>query len=138
MSRLETRAGHRMARNWGDDQRRISLGGKVFADGGQIVDGWPSRSPSAQWKDGDSGGYKQAVQVFPEVWSLDGLVVRRAVEDMTERQRAILWAVYVEGRGSAKRARFEVECGRNVFYSELDHALTLVESVEIILADEPG
>ena len=138
MSRLETRAGHRMARNWGDDQRRISLGGKVFADGGQIVDGWPSKSPVSSWNEGDGGSHKKAAQVFPEVWSLDGLVVRRAVEDMTERQRAILWAVYVEGRGSAKRARFEVECGRNVFYSELDHALTLVESVEIILADGPG
>jgi len=134
MSRLETRVGHKMARAWGDDQRRISLGGKVYPDGQQVVDGWPSRSPSAQWRDGDSGGHKKAVQVFPEVWSLDGVVVRRAIEEMTERQRAILWAVYVEGHGSAKRGRFEVECGRNAFYADLDRALNLIGAMEVLQA----
>jgi hypothetical protein len=28
-----------------------------------------------------------------------------------------------------------MECGRNVFYAELDHALTLVESMELIRAE---
>ena len=79
MSRLENRAGHKLARQWGDDQRRISLGGKVFADGGQIVDGWPSKSPVSSWNEGDGGSHKKASQVFPEVFTADGLIVRRAV-----------------------------------------------------------
>ena len=136
MSRLEKRVGHRIAKGWGEDQRRIALGGKVFPDGGQIVDGWPRLSASSRWNEGDGGSHKRAALVFPEVWSLDGLTVRRAIEDMTERQRAILWAVYVEGRGSAKAGRFEVMCGRNAFYADLDHALTLIESMELICADE--
>jgi hypothetical protein len=136
MSRLENRAGHKMARQWGDDQRRISLGGKVFADGGQIVDGWPSKSPVSSWNEGDGGSHKKAAQVFPEVFTAEGLTVRRALESMTETQRFILWAVYVEGYGSAKRGRFEVHIGRNRFYDELDRALTAIESE--VIPDEEG
>lgn len=131
MSRLETRAGHRMARQWGDDQRRITLGGKVFADGQQVVDGWPSKSPVSQWNEGDGGSHKKAAQVFPEVFTADGLVVRQALEHMTEIQRFILWAVYVEGAGYAKRARFEVHIGRNKFYDELDRALSTIEFLNL-------
>lgn len=130
MSRLESRDGHKIAKIWADDQRRILLGGKVYADGYQVVDGWPQLSATSRWNEGDGGSYKAVKQHFPEVYSKEGLIVRRAIETMTERQRAILWAVYVEGRGRAKAGRFEIHCGRNVFYADLDHALTLIETME--------
>lgn len=130
MSRLENRTGHKMARCWGDDQRRITLGGKVFADGRQVVDGWPSKSPVSSWNEGDGGSHKKAAQVFPEVWTEDGVIVRRALEQMTEIQRLVMWAVYVEGYGSAKRGRFEIHIGRNRFYDELDRALSIIETIE--------
>lgn len=126
--RKEKRAGHRAAIQWGIDQRRIAIGGKVYPDGGMIVDGWPAKSPTGNWRDGDSGSHKKAVQVFPEVWSPYGVIVRRAVERLTERQREVLWATYVEGAGSAKRGRFSVLCGRNAFYDELDRCLTVIET----------
>ena len=133
--RKEKRAGHRAAIEWGIDQRRIAIGGKVYPDGGMVVDGWPSKSPSGNWPDGDKGSHKKAVQVFHEVWSNYGYIVRRAVERMSERQREVLWATYVEGAGNAKRGRFVVLCGRNAFYDELDRVLTIIESVMVEMGE---
>jgi len=132
---MRHKRGHDLAQAWASDQRRITLGGRVFADGGVEVDGWPGRSPSAQWKEGDGGSHKKATQVFPEVWSAEGLTVRRAIERMSEIERAVLWSVYVEGYGSARRGRFQTMMPRNAFYDHLAHALATIENADILGAE---
>lgn len=125
--RLEQRKGHMAALEWGECQRRITLGGKVFADGHQIVDGWPSRSPSAQWRDGDSGNHKTVSQVFPEVFTQGALVVRQAMEHMSPVAKGVMWLVYVEGYGSPKRVREMANMSRDRFYASLGCAIDQVE-----------
>lgn len=126
--RLENRPGHHCAREWGVVERRIALGGRVYPDGHMVVDGWPPRSPSAQWKDGDGGTHKELRQVFPEVHTQDSLLVARALERMTGLQRALMWLVYVEGRGYLKGVRDESGLSRDRFYAVLGTALDVVEA----------
>lgn len=125
--RLENRPGHHCAREWGNVERRIAIGGKVYPDGGMVVDGWPPRSPSAQWKDGDGGTHRELRQVFPEVHNQDSLMVARALDRMTVVQRALMWLVYVEGRGYLKGVRDESGLSRDRFYAVLGTALDVVE-----------
>lgn len=131
--RLETRLGHYCARCWGDVERRIAIGGKVYPDGGMVVDGWPSTSPSAQWKEGDGGSHRSHRQHFEEVHTRESLVVVRAMVDMTELERLILRLVYVEGRGAPKVVwAVNKVIGRNRLYELLHGALARIE----LLAEE--
>ena len=127
--RLESRWGHHAARAWGDCERRIHLGGRVFPDGGMIVDGWPPTSPSAQWREGDGGSHRRHVQKVAEVYDTpEALVVSRAVATMPATMRGVLWLVYVEGRGVAKRVRDDSGLARDRFYILLGCALDLIEA----------
>lgn len=127
--RLETRWGHQAARQWGEDERRIQIGGKVYADGFRVVDGWPSHSPAMQWKDGDGGSHKRSSQHFAEVWTTDDAWrTRVAYEHMPEPMRAIMWLVYVEGGGVPKRVRERAGISRDAFYNVLWCCLDMVEA----------
>lgn len=127
--RLENRVGHYLARRWGDVERRIVLGGRVYPDGHMVVDGWPPRSPGAQWKDGDSGTHKELRQVFPEVHTRESIVVARAHAQMSELQRLVMRLVYVEGMGNAKSAwAANPGIGRDAVYRLLHGCMDLIES----------
>lgn len=127
-SRLERRGGHLAAKEWGKCERRIVMGGVLYPDGRRTEDGWPSHSPSAQWKDGDGGSHRRASQIFPEVFTRDALTVRRAIERMTVPMRDVVWLVYVTGNGVAKRVRDDAGMGRDRFYDLLGRALDVVEA----------
>lgn len=130
--RLENRLGHYLARRWGEVERRIAIGGRVYPDGGMVVDGWPPSSPSAQWKEGDGGSHHKAVQVFAEVHNRESIIVARAVEGMTELQRLVMWLVYVEGRGAAKAAWAEnPTLGRDQVYRLLHECVSRIEEMDV-------
>ncbi len=127
--RMESRWGHQAARAWGDCERRIHLGGRVYPDGGRVVDGWPPVSPCAQWKDGEGVSHRQHRQRFLEVFETqEALLVSRVLVNMPASMRCVLWLVYVEGRGAAKRVREEAGMGRDRFYNTLATALDMIES----------
>lgn len=129
--RLENRTGHYLARRWGEVERRIAVGGRVYPDGGMVVDGWPPSSPSAQWKEGDGGSHHKAVQVFAEVHNRESIIVARAVGSMTEFQRLVMWLVYVEGRGVPKTVWLENDSiGRNKLYEVLHTCVSLIEEMD--------
>ena len=129
--RLQNRMGHYCARIWGDVERRIAIGGKVFPDGGMVVDGWPPTSPSAQWKEGDGGSHRRHVQKFAEVHNRESLLVARAAAGMTELERLVMWMVYVEGRGVPKAVWTENPAiGRNKLYEVLHSCMTQIEAEE--------
>ena len=94
-----------------------------------IVDGWPPTSPSAQWREGDGGSHRRHVQRFAEVYDTpEALIVSRSVATMPAAMRGVLWLVYVEGRGIAKRVRDDSGLARDRFYSMLSCALDIIES----------
>lgn len=128
-TRLENRVGHYLARRWGEVQRRIAIGGVVYPDGQMVVDGWSSRSPSAQWKDNSGGAsYRKPSQPFPEVHDRDSIIVARCIDQMTEPQRIVLWIVYVEGRGIAKAAWLaRPGISRDAVYRLLHESLDIIE-----------
>jgi DNA-directed RNA polymerase specialized sigma24 family protein len=127
--RLETRIGHYLARQWGEVERRIAIGGKVYPDGGIVVDGWPSHSPSAQWKEGDAGSHRKPTQVFQEVHNADSIRVAQAVTAMSELQRLVMRLVYVEGHGHAKSAWIaNPGIGRDAVYRILHECMSVIEA----------
>ncbi|MEY4402302.1 MAG: hypothetical protein RIR91_337 [Verrucomicrobiota bacterium] len=129
-TRLQNRTGHYLAREWGEVERRIALGGVVYPDGGMVIDGWPQTSPCAQWNSGDGGssGPRKHVQHFAEVHTRESVLVCRALARMTELERLILRLVYVEGRGAPKTVWLATTAiGRNKLYEVLHGALSRIE-----------
>lgn len=135
--RLQTRAGHYCARIWGDVERRIAIGGRVYPDGGMVIDGWPPNSPSAQWKEGDGGSHRKHTQKFAEVHTRESLLVARALDGMTELERLVMRLVYVEGHGVPKAVWVaNAAIGRNRLYEILHSCVTQIEAEEAKTEDE--